>query len=115
MRRNLHLPRSARNRAIGPTLKWIQLLSAGVDHALHGRLADSVAITSASGIHAAPIAEYTIASMLSFAHRFHQLMRAQMRHEWGRNGDFMASVDVLRGKTICWRRARDSAARSGIR
>ena len=83
-----------------PTLKWIQLLSAGVDHALHGRLADSVAITSASGIHAAPIAEYTIASMLSFAHRFHQLMRAQMRREWGRNGDFMASVDVLRGKTI---------------
>src|ERR1700674_3536774 len=55
-----------------PDLKWVQLLSAGADHALKGPLANvSVPVTTASGIHATPIAEYVIASMLAFSHRFH--------------------------------------------
>lgn len=85
-----------------PRLRWIQLLSAGADHALKGALAESdrVALTTSSGIHATPIAEYTIASMLAFAHGFHQTMRAQMRGEWQRNAGFMETVDALRGKTL---------------
>jgi len=83
-------------------LKWIQLLSAGADHALKGALAENsaIALTTASGIHATPIAEYTIASMLAYAHGFHRLMRAQMRGEWRRGGGFMDDVDSLRGKTL---------------
>jgi phosphoglycerate dehydrogenase-like enzyme len=85
-----------------PDLKWIQLLSAGADHILRGVLAEraTVAVTTASGIHSTPIAEYTIGSMLAWAHGLHVTMRAQIRGEWQRNSQFMDSVDSLRGKTL---------------
>jgi phosphoglycerate dehydrogenase-like enzyme len=85
-----------------PGLKWVQLLSAGADHALAGGLKGCpVPVTTASGVHATPIAEYTIASMLAWAHRIHQTTRAQVRHEWARRGlNFMSLMDVLRGKTL---------------
>ncbi|HXZ88082.1 MAG TPA: D-2-hydroxyacid dehydrogenase, partial [Candidatus Binataceae bacterium] len=85
-----------------PGLKWVQLLSAGADHILRGLLGEraNVAVTTASGIHSTPIAEYTIGSMLAWAHGFHVTMRAQMRHEWKRNSQFMDSVDSMRGKTL---------------
>lgn len=81
-------------------LRWIQLLSAGADHALSGALMEThVAVTTTSGIHATPIAEYTIASMLAYAHKFHVIIRAQTRHEWARSG-FMASIENVRAKTL---------------
>jgi phosphoglycerate dehydrogenase-like enzyme len=85
-----------------PDLKWIQLLSAGADHILRGVLGErtTVAVTTASGIHSTPIAEYTIGSMLAWAHGFHVTMRAQLRREWKRNSQFMDSVDSMRGKTL---------------
>jgi phosphoglycerate dehydrogenase-like enzyme len=85
-----------------PQLKWIQLLSAGVDHIMKGEIAQrtSVTVTNSSGIHSTPIGEYTIASMLAWAHGFHLTMRAQMRHEWQRTAQFMRTVDSLRGKTL---------------
>ena len=53
-------------------LKWVQLLSAGADHAMAEPCRPTaITMTTASGIHATPIAEYTIASMLAYAHRFH--------------------------------------------
>jgi phosphoglycerate dehydrogenase-like enzyme len=86
---------------LAPTLKWIQLLSAGADHVLGGPLkGGKIPITTASGIHATPIAEYTIASMLAYAHRIHLAIRAQVRREWMRSGAFMASVDEIRGRTL---------------
>ena len=93
------VPNDIATRARG--LKWIQLLSAGADHALGGPLKGTkIPITTASGIHATPIAEYTIASMLAYAHRIHLAIRAQMRHEWMRSGAFMAGVDEIRGQTL---------------
>jgi phosphoglycerate dehydrogenase-like enzyme len=85
-----------------PRLKWMQLLSAGADHVIRAELArrTEVAISTASGIHSTPIAEYTIGSMLAWAHGFHFTMRAQMRREWKRNWDFMESVELMRGKTL---------------
>jgi phosphoglycerate dehydrogenase-like enzyme len=84
-----------------PGLKWIQLLSAGADHTpQHIITSGAVPVTTASGIHATAIAEYTIASMLAYAHKLHITLRAQMRHEWLRSGQFMATVDELRGKTL---------------
>jgi phosphoglycerate dehydrogenase-like enzyme len=85
---------------LAPQVRWIQLLSAGADHMPKGCVSDEVTITTASGIHAVVIAEYTIASMLAFAHKFHALIRAQIRREWRRPGEFMASVDVMRGRTL---------------
>ncbi len=93
------VPRDVLERA--PELKWVQFLSAGVDHNLKGQLAESnIPVTTASGIHAAPIAEYTIGSMLAFAHRFHITTRAQLRHLWLRSLDFMDSAFQLRGKVL---------------
>lgn len=85
---------------IAPALKWIQLLSAGADHALKGQVDARIAITTSSGIHSATMAEYTIASMLAFAHKLHVLVRAQMNREWRRSGDFMSMVDAMRGHTL---------------
>ncbi|HEY6394127.1 MAG TPA: D-2-hydroxyacid dehydrogenase, partial [Candidatus Binataceae bacterium] len=81
-------------------LRWVQLLSAGADHALAPLKSASFPVTTASGIHATPIAEYTIASMLAFAHRFHLTIRSQLKREWLRSGQFMSSVDELRGRTL---------------
>ncbi len=82
-------------------VKWIQLLSAGADHVLGGPLKGSaIPVTTASGIHATPIAEYTMASMLAYAHRIHLAIRAQVRREWMRSGAFMAGVDDIRGQTL---------------
>ena len=93
------IPLDITNRARG--LKWIQLLSAGADHALGGPLKGiAIPVTTASGIHATPIGEYTIASMLAYAHRIHLAIRAQIRREWMRSGAFMASVDEIRGRTL---------------
>jgi phosphoglycerate dehydrogenase-like enzyme len=93
------VPNDIANRAHG--LKWIQLLSAGADHVLGGPLKGSkIPVTTASGIHATPIAEYTIASMLAYTHRIHLAIRAQIRREWMRSGAFMASVDDIRGRTL---------------
>lgn len=87
--------------ARAPRLKWIQLLSAGADHALAGPLkSGAIPVTTASGIHCTAIAEYTLASMLSYAHRIHLAMRAQFRREWFRSSRFMASVDEIRGRTL---------------
>jgi phosphoglycerate dehydrogenase-like enzyme len=84
-----------------PGLKWIQLLSAGADHVLGGPLKGTrIPIATASGIHATPIAEYTLGSMLAYAHRIHLAIRAQVRREWMRSGAFMAGVDDIRGQTL---------------
>ncbi len=90
-----------RPRAIAPELKWIQLLSAGADRALAAGLKDdSIKVTTASGIHATPIGEYIIASMLAYSRRLHIAIRAQLKHQWIRQGAFAATLDELRGKTL---------------
>jgi phosphoglycerate dehydrogenase-like enzyme len=83
-----------------PQLKWIQLMSAGADHILRGMLAErkAVAVTTGSGVAASTIAEYTIASMLAWAHVLPITMRAQLRREWTRTG-FM-DIEPMRGKTL---------------
>ena len=82
-----------------PALRWIQLLSAGADHALGSLKGSGIPFATSSGIHATPIGEYTIASMLAWARRFHVTIRAQSRHEWSRRA-VMNNLDVIRGKTL---------------
>ncbi len=86
--------------ALALDLKWMQLLSAGADHARGVLNSTNLTVCTASGIHATPIAEYTIASMLAYAHKFHVMLRGQLRHEWMRSGGFRGTIDELRGKTI---------------
>jgi phosphoglycerate dehydrogenase-like enzyme len=83
-----------------PQLKWIQLMSAGADHILKGVLDErkTVAVTTGSGVAASTIAEYTIASMLAWAHVFPVTMRSQLSREWKRTG-FM-DIEPMRSKTL---------------
>ncbi|MBM3748170.1 MAG: D-2-hydroxyacid dehydrogenase, partial [Acidobacteria bacterium] len=69
-----------------PRLRWLQLASAGADWVTNdpAMMASAVLITTCSGIHAIPIAEYVVGSMLSFAHRFCWAVRHQAQHRWER-------------------------------
>jgi D-2-hydroxyacid dehydrogenase (NADP+) len=66
-----------------PNLKWLQLTSAGVDRLLDAPVVNSpVAVTTASGIHATPISEYVIGTMLAFAKSLPKAFRAQQERAW---------------------------------
>jgi phosphoglycerate dehydrogenase-like enzyme len=75
-------------------------MSAGADHILKGVLDErkTVAVTTGSGVAASTIAEYTIASMLAWAHVFPVTMRSQLSREWKRTG-FM-DIEPMRSKTL---------------
>ncbi len=85
-----------------PKLKWIHLMSAGVEHALAAGVFElpGLLLTNSSGIHGTTIGEYILGSMLAYAHQLHLPLRAQQRHEWLPNRYFMKTVFDLRGKTV---------------
>lgn len=70
---------------VAPRLKWIQLTSAGADRLLgSGFIQQGVTVTTVSGLHATPIGEFVLQSILMLAKKAPQYMRSQMRHEWSR-------------------------------
>lgn len=84
-----------------PHLRWVQLSSAGIDHVRDKPLlASEIAISTTSGIHAIPIAEYTFGSMLAFARNLPQMFALQQRHEWPRGRWDALRGTELRGRTI---------------
>jgi phosphoglycerate dehydrogenase-like enzyme len=90
----LILPKSFLERA--PKLKWIQMMSAGVD-----RLKDTdiwrsrVIITGVSGIHATPIGEFVLELMLMFAKGAPLCFQMKQKRQWQR---YMPRI--LRDKTV---------------
>jgi phosphoglycerate dehydrogenase-like enzyme len=89
----LILPKDLLSRA--PHLKWIQMMSAGVDRLRDTEIWRSGAtITGVSGIHATPIGEFILELVLMFAKRAPHCFQLKQRREWRR---FMPTV--LRGKT----------------
>src|ERR1700712_462298 len=67
-----------------PALRWLQLMSAGADHAMKRPLVGEteVTVTTASGIHASPIGEYCMAMILAFAYEVPRFLDLQARREW---------------------------------
>jgi len=63
---------------LAPRLRWVQLLSAGADHAM----GHDVVLTTTSGIHAVNIGEFVLAFMLAWAHHLPALFDHQRRAEW---------------------------------
>jgi phosphoglycerate dehydrogenase-like enzyme len=67
-----------------PNLKWVQLHMAGVDglaeHPLYTQSA--IPLVTASGVHAATIAEYAITVLLALAHRVPRMVEWQRRGAW---------------------------------
>ncbi|MDP3046281.1 MAG: NAD(P)-dependent oxidoreductase, partial [Chloroflexota bacterium] len=79
-----------------PRLKWIQFFSAGVDQAAGlGLESSGITLTTTSGMHARPMSEYVLATMLMFAHRFPRALRQQLGHVWKRY-----ATGELAGKTV---------------
>lgn len=67
-----------------PRLRWVQLSSAGVEHlANHPAMrARHIHITTTSGIHAGPMAEYVMAVILAWARRLPTTLALQRQREW---------------------------------
>jgi phosphoglycerate dehydrogenase-like enzyme len=86
---------------LAPGLKWVQLHSAGVDHVLGSPLMRSdVALTTSSGIHATPIAEYVFASLLAHRWRVAHWTRCQREGEWPSGRWDLYARPELRGSTL---------------
>lgn len=78
------IPAQGWSNTIAPRLKWVQCISAGVDHLIaHPMFADgNVSLTTVSGIHAAPIAEYVFAMILAFARKIPFMIQQAQKSEW---------------------------------
>jgi phosphoglycerate dehydrogenase-like enzyme len=105
------LPQNALDLA--PHLRWVQLHSAGVNHILDhpimqraaaiardGAAARDVAVTTVSGIHATPIAEYVLASILAFRWRVPMWTQCQRESRWPSNRWGLYARPELRGSTL---------------
>jgi phosphoglycerate dehydrogenase-like enzyme len=82
------LPREARTDllALTPNLKWLQGTSAGMGQPAQrlGLLETDVIVTTASGTHAGPLAEFVFAALLSWTRHLDQLRTWQEDHHWQR-------------------------------
>jgi phosphoglycerate dehydrogenase-like enzyme len=68
---------------LAPRLRWLQLHSAGANHLLdHPIMGSDVAVTTVSGIHATPIAEYVFASILAYRWRIPMWTHCQREAQW---------------------------------
>ena len=86
---------------LAPHLRWVQLHSAGADHLLdHPIMHGDVAITTVSGIHATPIAEYVFASMLAHRWQVPNWTLCQREAEWPEGRWNLYARPELRGSTL---------------
>ncbi|KAH8075772.1 phosphoglycerate dehydrogenase [Aureococcus anophagefferens] len=76
---------SAATVAAGRRLRWIACPGAGVDKIVKAettRRRAGVTLTNAPGTHVVAMAEHVLGSMVSLAHRFHDMEAARQRGEW---------------------------------
>jgi len=83
-----------------PRLRWIHCPNAGFDdlpaHVLRSK---QWTLTHGGGTGAVPIAEWTLASMLFFAHRFRTILQYESERTWHKNRAVELSGSVLHGAT----------------
>ncbi|KMK74926.1 D-2-hydroxyacid dehydrogenase [Alkalihalobacillus pseudalcaliphilus] len=66
-------------------LKWIMVISAGLDQMPFQAIKErGILVTNCRGIHAKPMAEYTIGMMLQVARQSKQLIKNEEQHLWDR-------------------------------
>ena len=77
-------------------LKWIQVLTAGVNRLLFPELVESqVLLTNASGIHRIPISEIVMAMALALAKKLHKYIQFKNEGLWKK-----VQTEELAGKTM---------------
>ena len=82
-----------------PKLRWIQMNSAGMGHALNHAIvkAEDIVVTSTSGIHATNMAHYCLMTMLMFNYKMRTAFEMQSRAEWiDKPHSVFAPVDLER-------------------
>lgn len=72
-----------------PNLRWVQATNAGAgqqirEAELRLELLDEVAVTTASGVHATPLAEFSLLGILNFAKEVPRLSRFKQDRHWER-------------------------------
>jgi phosphoglycerate dehydrogenase-like enzyme len=83
-------------RALAPRLRWVQVFHAGVDGVWQPFLdAPDITVTTLSGIHPIPMAEFVLSMMLYFAKRLDTFRAQQARHEWTKH-----VVSEMHGATV---------------
>jgi phosphoglycerate dehydrogenase-like enzyme len=82
---------------VAPKLRWVQTTSAGVGLLVQrlGLQESDLIVTTASGIHAQPLAEFVFAALLYHSKEIGRLREEQRAHQWHR----FAGVE-LAGKTM---------------
>lgn len=84
-----------------PSVKWVQLHTAGANQWLDSPILQrDVVITTASGIHSTPIAEYVFAQILAWRRRIPLMLRYQQRGEWASERWDKFAVPEVRGNTL---------------
>ncbi|KAL1981207.1 hypothetical protein VTN96DRAFT_2959 [Rasamsonia emersonii] len=85
-----------------PNLKLLHSFSAGMDHLLNAPLVTdtNIPITTSSGIHGPPIAEWTILNWLVASKHYNELYEAQKKHEWKKQTSFATSIEDHVGKRV---------------
>jgi glyoxylate/hydroxypyruvate reductase A len=85
--------------ALAPRLRWVQASSSGIGQFVrrmgYGERMPGVVFTTASGVHARPLAEFCAMAMLMFARDYWQMQRLQAEGRWERFG----ATDLV-GRTL---------------
>ncbi|MCK5603115.1 hypothetical protein KAR91_14625, partial [Candidatus Pacearchaeota archaeon] len=88
------VPKNVISRA--PKLKWIQSMSAGMEHILDNDIVSSqVVVTNTSGMHAVPMAESVLGLMLMFVKHAPSYFELKRKRQWK-----VTIPSVLRFKTV---------------
>lgn len=81
-----------------PKLRWIQVMSAGIDHLpLQAIAARGIALTNARGAHRIQMSEHILWSILTIMRQGQISIRHQERKVWNPE----VRIDELYGKTVC--------------
>ena len=82
---------------VAPRVRWVQATSAGIGQLLRrtGLDRSDIVFTTASGVHAVPLAEFAALAMLYFAKQVPRLLSQQREHRWER-----FAGRELRGRTV---------------
>lgn len=78
-------------------LRWLMVFSAGIEELPHAKLQEkSILVTNVRGIHAIPMAEFTMGFMLSHVKRLPNFASKQAKNDWERD----PQIGELAEKTI---------------
>ena len=81
-----------------PNLRWIQVMSAGIDHLpLKAMARRGIALTNARGVHQIQMSEHILWSILTIMRQGQITIRQQVRKVW----DPEVRIEELHGKTVC--------------